>query len=253
MSLKRRTLVFLFFMLAFSPGPALHAQEKIFSIEKAHECYKHGNYEAAKEIYEAFLKDHPDSEALHYDLGNVYYKLKKIGLAILHYEKARSIKPHDYEINENLAYLQGLIEYKLEDKRNWYWIQWSRFLGHFTWNELVFLSLALYLAFMGLLTLRFLLRKELRFLRLARPLFFLFLLSLAPLLTKYWYLSIEQDAVVISPTAEVRYGPSDRDRVAFRLVEGLKVEIEETRGEWYRVGLVNGESGWCEKKDLERI
>ena len=247
----KRTYVTLFFTLCLTAN--LRAQTDVSLIQKAHEYYQQGNFEEAGKLYESLLKDHPDSPELHYNLGNTYFKLKQLGKAILNYEKARQIEPRDNAINENLSYVQGLIEYKVEDKRNWYLIQWDRLLGRFTCTEFFALTLILYTFSMVFLTLRFFPKREYKFLKLSGPLFFLFLFSLAPLLSKSWEGRFQRSAVVASSKAEVRYGPSQRDKVAFRLVEGLKVQVQEERDDWYLVGLVNGESGWCEKKNLELV
>ncbi|MEK7243343.1 MAG: tetratricopeptide repeat protein [Thermodesulfobacteriota bacterium] len=55
-----------------------------------------------------------------YNLGNSYFKTKKIGLAILAYERARLLEPRNSDILYNLNYAKGILEYKIEDKRNWY-------------------------------------------------------------------------------------------------------------------------------------
>lgn len=222
-------------------------------LDKAHQSYKEANFEKAKEIYQTLLEDYPGSAGLHYDLGNVYFKLKKIGYSILEYERARRIKPRDYEINKNLAYVQGLIEYKVEDKRNWYLVQWHKLLGMFSWREVMFLASGFYLFFISFLTLRYFLRRKGPFLKLVNLFFILFLLSCPFLMSKYMEEKFYRDAVVVSPQSEVRYGPSLSDKVAFRLVEGLRVRVQEERDDWYLVGLVSGESGWSEKKNLEVI
>lgn len=220
---------------------------------EAVEAYKQGDFEKARAAYEALLEKYPDSAELHYNLGNVYFKLRKPGKALVEYERAKRIKPRDYDINENLSYAQGLIEYKMDDKRNWYLIQWSRLMGLVSWNEVVFFSLVLYLAWMILLIVRYTIRKDFKPAFLAKPIFILFLVSLTPLLWKYWDQTWYSEAVVVLPKAEVRYGPSESDKVAFRLVEGLKVRVQQSRSDWFLVGLVNGDSGWCEKKNLEVI
>ncbi len=223
------------------------------ALNEADQAYKQGDFEKAQASYEVFLEKYPESAELHYNLGNVYFKLRKPGRALVEYERAKRIKPRDYDINENLSYTQGLIEYKMDDKRNWYLIQWSRLMGLASWKEVVFFPLGLYLAWMTLLIVRFTTRKDFKFLALGKPVFILFLFSLMPLGWKYWDQKWYREAVVVLPKAEVRYGPSESDKVAFRLVEGLKVRIQQAREDWFLVGLVNGDSGWCEKKNLETI
>lgn len=222
-------------------------------LQKAHELYKQGKYSEAGTIYEEALRRYPQSAELHYNLGNVYAKLDRIGEAVVQYEKARFTRPRDYEINGNLAYLQGLIQYKVDDKRNWYLVQWLKVLDRFSWNEILFLSAALYFVFILLLALRLFYRDQAALKKWARYFWIFFLISVFPLGTKYWDVFQHRNAVVLRDKAEVRYGPSESDKVAFRLAPGLKVHVLETREDWFLVGLANGESGWCAKKNLEVI
>ena len=253
MTKKGALAVFFFFLTCLPFAAAEDAAPGGPSREEAAQAYKQGDFEKTAAAYEALAGKYPDSAELHYNLGNVYFKLKKTGKALVEYSRAKRIDPRDYDINENLTYAQGLIEYKMDDKRNWYLIQWDRLMGLVAWQEAVFLSLGLYLAWILLWIARFTVRKNLKFLFLIKPVFILFLLSLAPAGWKYWDESWRREAVVVVPKAEVRYGPSNADKVAFRLVEGLKVRVLQAREDWCLVGLVNGDSGWSEKKNLEVI
>ena len=58
-------------------------------------------------------------------------------------------------------------------------------------------------------------------------------------------------AIVTAREAQVRYGPSESDQLAFRLGEGLKLYVMDHREEWSRVLLVNGESGWVRNDQIE--
>ena len=223
------------------------------SVDSAHQAYKQRDFERARALYEALAEKHPESWQLHYNLGNTYFKLQKIGKAVLHYERARRMEPRDYELRSNLNYVQGVIEYKVEDKRNWYLIQWLRLAGWLNFEEAFSLALVLYAFGAGLLAWKWFSRREGKIFRLIPAVLIFFSLSLAPAATKYLEARVFREAVVIAPQVEVRYGPSSADKVAFRLVDGLKVQVEEERGDWFLVRLVNGESGWCEAKDLERI
>jgi SH3-like domain-containing protein len=62
-----------------------------------------------------------------------------------------------------------------------------------------------------------------------------------------------RDAIVLKPQAAVRYGPSYKDQVAFRLAEGMKVRIKKDAEEWSRVGLANGETGWMNQEEMGEI
>lgn len=252
-SQKRIAVTVFFFLTCLSFGAAANMAQRGALPGAVAQAYKQGDFEKAAAAYEFIARKYPDSAELHYNLGNAYFKLRKTGKALVEYSRAKRIDPRDYDINENLSYVQGLIEYKMDDKRNWYLIQWDRLMGLVTWQEAVFLSLGFYFAWILLLIARFAVRKNFKLLFLVKPVFILFLLSLAPAGWKHWDETWRREAVVVVPKAEVRYGPSTADKVAFRLVEGLKVRVQQAREDWCLVGLVNGDSGWCEKKNLEVI
>ena len=65
--------------------------------------------------------------------------------------------------------------------------------------------------------------------------------------------SVMRDAIVMSKEAEVRYGPSENDQVAFRLGEGLKVYVVDHREDWSRVILVNGDGGWVQSNQIAEV
>ena len=79
------------------------------------------------------------------------------------------------------------------------------------------------------------------------------LFLLIPVLLKYSYLGNRYQGVVVEQEAEVRYGPSFNDQLAFRLVEGLKVMINDSKEDWYRITLNDGQSGWILKSKVEPI
>jgi uncharacterized protein YgiM (DUF1202 family) len=60
-------------------------------------------------------------------------------------------------------------------------------------------------------------------------------------------------AVVISPVAPVREGPSRTLKSSFELHEGTTVRVLEARGDLARVQLENGLTGWVASADLEVI
>jgi len=224
------------------------------AMERANAAYKDRQYDAARESYESLKADYPDVWELHYNLGNVYHKLEKTGLAIAHYRKALKLNPREKDILENLRYVESTLKYKIEDKRNWYWVQWLRFVTLFALNELLLGTLAVYALWILLVLLKLALRREGKTFRVLRSLALTVVIVLAlPLATQYWVSSVYHDAVVIVPEAEVRYGPTERDQTAFRLTEGLTAQVRKEREDWVLVNVASGETGWCKKKNLKII
>lgn len=250
---KRWVLSTMILLAVCLPAGRLRANDGSEDLFKqACDFYKEGKFKESGGIYEKLFAEYPRSWQVAFDLGNVYFRLKQKGQAIAFYEKARKLKPRKKEIRENLAYVRSLIEYKIEDKRNWYLAQWLKFTGRFSWNETLGAFLLLYFFWMSLSLLIAVRRGGRRMTALRKWIFIFCLFSLLPLATKYFKEKLYRDAVVISET-DLRYGPSKKDKVALKLSEGLTAQVRKIRGDWCLISFFNGESGWCEKKDLEVV
>lgn len=70
---------------------------------------------------------------------------------------------------------------------------------------------------------------------------------------KYFQDHFYTDAIVASKDAAVRSGPSAKDKIAFRLGEGIKVHILEDGDDWSRVVLNNGDMGWIETSQIAKV
>ncbi len=54
---------------------------------------------------------------LFYNIGNIYFRLKDIGRAILNYRRAQEYIPHDPNLRQNLSYVRGFRKDKIEEKQ----------------------------------------------------------------------------------------------------------------------------------------
>lgn len=223
------------------------------SFTKAVDLYKDGQYGAAVTQFEKLILADPYRAEFYYNLGNSYFKNDNLGHAILNYERAKVLAPRDSDIRSNLGYANRLIQFELEDERNWYWKKAVNLVGRFTFWELAAASSVYSLLFMTPIVFR-LIRKR-SSLKGRFTIFFgiLFLVSLVPLAFKFYLMRYAPKAIVTDVKAEVRYGPSMRDKISFRLVEGLKIRVEDKRDGWYRIALVNGETGWVKAEDITKI
>ena len=78
-------------------------------------------------------------------------------------------------------------------------------------------------------------------------------LCLIPFGIKYVEFGSGKRGVVTEPQAEVRYGPSVSDRIAFRLPEGLEVGLSDEKEDWYRIELKDGRSGWATRAQVTTV
>ena len=98
---------FIFCSMAFA-----QSAEEIY--RKACLDYESENYEKAVSLYETLIGMDRVSAEVFYNLGNSYFKLKKIGKAIVNYERAFRLAPRDRDIILNLKLAKSITVDKIE-------------------------------------------------------------------------------------------------------------------------------------------
>lgn len=251
-----RKIIFLFVFILLAPhgaGMALMSDADTASFAEANAFYREGNYEAAGRIYEELLERSPDEETLHFNLGNSYFRSGFLPQAILAYERAKHLNPRNGDIRKNLSYVKNALEYKIEDKRNWYLKAGDEILEYMTEKEILLTAFSVLFLLLSILVYSIFSQGSIRWGWFKKTLAVLCLLAgilvMLKDVQKHWV----QGAIVMSREAEVRYGPSVNDQVAFRLGGGLKVYVIQKREDWSRVLLTNGEMGWIDNTQIELI
>ncbi|MBF0486279.1 MAG: tetratricopeptide repeat protein, partial [Candidatus Omnitrophica bacterium] len=110
----RRASVFLFLIVLFITSTTALAQDKTslarsFFTEAA-DAYKNGRYEEAIRLNEKVLGLGLESPALYYNLGNSYFRSRKLGKAIVNYLRAQALAPRDSDIHANLGFARSWVE-----------------------------------------------------------------------------------------------------------------------------------------------
>ncbi|MES2477246.1 MAG: tetratricopeptide repeat protein [Verrucomicrobiota bacterium] len=93
-----RTLIYLFLV-----GWAVLSQGIAATLEEANQKFAAGDFPEAVVAYEKLLDERGPDAAVYYNLGNAYQNQKKLGHAILAYERARLLTPRDPDLRANLA------------------------------------------------------------------------------------------------------------------------------------------------------
>jgi len=222
------------------------------TLKAANQLYAQSKYELALNKYQKLVLIEATPEA-YYNLGNAYFKTKKLGEAIAAYEKAKMLAPRDSDIRKNLKFASSLIQSKIIDKQDWFFRELEQGLSFVSLVECEIIALVI----VGLtLTWMILL------LAFGRNPFrgwifksFIMILVIAGVASgiKYYFVHKTAFGIVIRPDAEVRFGPSRDEKVVFRLPEGLKVRFLEEREGWERVQLTSKDTGWIPKDDVEII
>lgn len=248
-----KKLIFLLALLVSFPGTAQNSG----LFEAANEAYASGNYREAVEKYEQILENGETSAALHYNLGNSYYKLNKVAPSIYHYEKALQLAPGDDDIRNNLTFAKTMAVDAIGEEEK------AGFKGIFDTSTAAFsasgwgwIAIFCMLFFVTFFLVYYFSRKTTvkRLLFIGAMFFLVMAVSSAVIAaTKQNFQQESNYAIVFSEEVEVKNEPSARAEEAFRLHEGAKVKITQEFQDYLEIELPNGSRGWMNKSDLRRL
>ncbi len=127
-------------------GPDASAGVLEGTMSRGNALYESGDYAGAVAEYEKVLLYEMRNGAVHYNLGNAWFKLDRPGPAILHYERALRLDPGDVDAARNLAYARSrIIDRVTEDQENIYLRLLKRFRDALTPDQAAFVFLAAWL------------------------------------------------------------------------------------------------------------
>ncbi|MFV2007283.1 MAG: tetratricopeptide repeat protein [Longimicrobiales bacterium] len=241
--------------LAVHP-PNVAAQADFYG--EGNRVYQEGDFAGALEAYESILDAGFESGDLHYNTGNAYFKLGRLGRAILHYERARRLLPGDEGVLANLELARTLTVDEVEPlSRFWVLSVWDWSIGLLPRSLLLLVVALSYVGGMaGVVAL--ILRRGTAVAvwggRLAVLGGVLTLVLGMNLMVRELGLGRAEEAVVLVAEVPVRSAPSeDGDLTVFTVHEGTKVRIDRRSDEWAEVVLADGKVGWLKLETVETI
>lgn len=250
--MQKFKLILLVLCSALTSAVSFGMDEKF---KEANELYIEEHYKTAAKNYEEMLDSAHQNSEVYYNLGNAYYKSKRLGLAIWAYEKALKIDPRNEDAKFNLEFATLLTEDKIDqpDPALTEWIK--RLLYGPQINLWSFVSIASSLLF-SLTVLIFIIGKSRRLRNLSMMGGLLFgLLLVFSTITAYLHkqaILTETEAIVIEKKSNIRLSPMDKANVSFELHEGAKVKILQQNDSWLQIE-VNGNSGWILEEEVKKI
>jgi tetratricopeptide (TPR) repeat protein len=247
----------LLFMSLILTVSVLLAQDPKTLFQQANQAYQSQEYEKATALYQQILSQGYESKEVYYNLGNCFYRLNQVGQAVLYYEKALKLDPHEEDIRYNLELANLKVIDRVEiPPRLFLFELWDDLTSYFSLTQLTRLVAILFAVTIMLVILWLFIRQY----RLRRWL--ISLVAIAGLLTIFWsYILIlqsqssmkQRQAVVLVPSVTVRSAPDDSSTDVFILHEGVKVHLDELRAEWVKISLADGKSGWLRAENLAII
>ena len=244
MMVKNSRLLILLGWLAL-PWVGLSQPELDF--QRANQAYESGNYEGALGQYEDILATHRHFES-EFNAGNAAFKLNRLGLARLHYERAKLLSPSDEHLKANLALLESNIVDRITTVPSLGLKSWlASWVGPGQWLNWTLWTLLWWTLTWVLWGLRW--TKTNRDSR--TTLGFLGMASLALGLTGFWGISkchermeTPGQVVVMSARVDVTSAPVESGTVLFQLHEGTRACILDRTEGWTEIELDNGNVGW---------
>jgi tetratricopeptide (TPR) repeat protein len=214
--------------------------------DKANALYEQQNYDSAAVYYDKIISAGTNNHAVFFNLGNTYFRLKKIGLAMLFFEKALKLAPNDPDIIANIKYAQASIVDRIPTPDNSFVEAALMRLHHlFSLTTQLWVIFALLLALGIFFCLGLFASPNVR-------LWIVYLSSMVIIILTGFAVSAGIKiyahekvpyAIVLSSSVEAKNQPNG-NKVLFTVHEGTKFRIRKQVGDWSLVSLPTGVSGW---------
>ncbi len=234
----------------------MQAQPVDSIFHRANELYRQGNYEKALEQYRQIPARGFHSSDLYFNMGNAYYKLNRIPWAIYYYEKALKLDPRNNDAKNNLQIARRGIQDRIQRLPESFTRRMIKkiymLFSPDTWAWLAVISLLTgWVAFVV-----YLYSRKPAIKRLFFTLFLIFL-SLLPVFWQMGYRAnrelSETYAIVMVPKSTLYTEPNLSSEKTGIVHEGLKVQIIEPDGDWYKIKLPDGKIAWITANEIKKI
>jgi tetratricopeptide (TPR) repeat protein len=236
---------------------SLFAFEADSVIKFGNDSYANGLYYYAIEAYKQAIDSGYKAPGLYYNLGNAYYKINNIPLAILNYERAKKLDPYDDDISHNLTLANAHVVDKIDVIPEFIIKTWIRNIVSLADpDRWAVISISAFLLFLVLfLIYLFSARIALKKFTFWLGILILFISASAfySALKRKELLTAKDSAIIISPTVTAKSSPAESGVDLFIIHEGTKIIIEDSLDIWNRIRIGDGTVGWIRKEDMEII
>lgn len=248
--LRKLLLAIFFVCLAASRGFCSQENSPHAAFSRANALYKGASYDQAILEYNKIMDGGIISGNLYFNLGNCYFKKGQLGLAVLNYEKARSIMPRDSDLKSNYEHTLSLLGL---GPQNYPESPISRNINRlFDGLNVDLLSLLISSAYILLLII---FGVNLYFPALRKGSYWAIVVIVVFIMAAFTAASakarnFQKGAIVVIAGAQVKYEPSKTATTYFKLGEGSMVWVLEDTDEWYKIKRRDGKIGWVDKASI---
>lgn len=225
--------------------------------DSANNAYKRADYNRSIELYNQILSNGYESSELYYNIGNAFFKTNDIANAVYHYEKALKLNPSNEDIKYNLAVAYNRTSDKIESIPEIFYVRWwnglSQMMSANGWAVWCIIASFLFFAMIGIFLLG-----NVRILKKfgfwgAVVMLFILISSIIIASNQASLLNHNNEGIIFENTIVIKSAPDNNSTDLFVLHEGTKVLIEDEVGEWFKVKIGNGSTGWLPKTSIKII
>jgi len=226
-------------------------------LQQANEAYSKSEFRQAADLYEELLKANGESAVVYYNLGNSYYRMNKVALSILNFERALLLEPGNKDIRFNLEIAKLKAVDRIEPVEDFFVTEWFRSIQNLlstdAWSKFSITCFILLIAclFLFFFSRRIFIKKVGFFAGLALLIFVIFGNSFAYNQKKR--LTNRSEAIVFAPTTTIKSSPDNSGTDLFILHEGTKVMLQDKVGDWSKIETADGNVGWIKSLEVEVI
>lgn len=226
-------------------------------MQKANEFYRSGNFDEAIKIYEQLRSEGYEGTSLFYNLANSYFRIGKLGYAILNYERALKLSPSDEDVKHNLAFASLSTVDRIQPLPAFFLFEWwESLLASFSVNGWTYMAFFFYILLIIMIVIYFFAKtvfQQKLILFSGLGMLVIFLIAVSLLIVKINREETVISGVVVEQSITVKTSPDPKSTDAFVIHEGLKVNLEDQLDEWVKIRLADGKVGWVEKYNVEKI
>jgi hypothetical protein len=245
-----RTIIAIFTIILLPFGSSATWQQQW---KKATDFYLQKQYDSAAHHYELIAESHPQNAELYYNLGNTYYRLNKIGPAVLNYERALHADPGHKGAQDNLAITQVRISHQIAVTDDIFFVTW--------WHKLTSATMAgtwaviAFICFLLALVIFWLRRYRSINLPMQLPGVFGFFFICAAMLGLNAAANVvsSHKAVVFENDTPLMDLQQTKGKPAALIPEGTTVRIISDAGQWLEVRLPDSRTGWVQASQVEKV
>jgi tetratricopeptide (TPR) repeat protein len=251
---NRFNTIAFFFILSAGITSAYQVDEHM---QKGADYYRNGDYDKAIETYEKIMNDGYEGTALYYNLANSYYRIGKLGFAILNYERALKFSPNDEDVNHNLAFANLSTIDRIQPLPKFFIFDiWEAVLGMLTINGWSYVVYAFYILLLFFIAYYFFAKtifqqKVILFSGLG--VLIILALTVSLLVVKVNREVTEKSGVIVVQSVNVKTSPDIKSTDTFVIHEGLKVNLEDKLDDWIKIRLADGKIGWILGENVAEI